>query len=174
LYAELSPVTDFGEACCRQYELSECTRGGFCNFMHLKPVSKVLKKELYEGQRLSIQTLKPRGESKHAPRKYYKTGYSGGREEMDGFDFIYIYGREEPVRRDDRDRGYKRDDRDRGGSRRDDRRDDRRDVRRDDHRSSTRDYDRRDDRGRDDRRDDYRSSRDSGRGGRGDYDNYRR
>lgn len=38
--AELSPVTDFREACCRQYEQSECTRGGFCNFMHIKPVSK--------------------------------------------------------------------------------------------------------------------------------------
>ena len=38
--AELSPVTDFREACCRQYEQSECTRGGFCNFMHIRPVSK--------------------------------------------------------------------------------------------------------------------------------------
>jgi splicing factor U2AF subunit len=36
--AELSPVTDFREACCRQYEQSECTRGGFCNFMHIRPV----------------------------------------------------------------------------------------------------------------------------------------
>ena len=52
VYAELSPVTDFREACCRcsndstrrfyifpkfrQYEMGECTRAGFCNFMHLK------------------------------------------------------------------------------------------------------------------------------------------
>ena len=42
IMAELSPVTDFREACCRQYEQSECTRGGFCNFMHIKPVSKSL------------------------------------------------------------------------------------------------------------------------------------
>lgn len=28
LYAELSPVTDFKEACCRQNEMGECTRGG--------------------------------------------------------------------------------------------------------------------------------------------------
>ncbi|KAK3738520.1 hypothetical protein QZH41_012050 [Actinostola sp. cb2023] len=40
IYAELSPVTDFREACCRQYEMGECTRGGFCNFMHLRPISK--------------------------------------------------------------------------------------------------------------------------------------
>ena len=25
----------------------ECTRGGFCNFMHLKPISPQLKRELY-------------------------------------------------------------------------------------------------------------------------------
>jgi len=47
VYAELSPVTDFREACCRQYEMGECTRAGFCNFMHLKPISRELRKELY-------------------------------------------------------------------------------------------------------------------------------
>jgi len=47
VHAELSPVTDFREACCRQYELGECTRGGFCNFMHLKPISRELRKSLY-------------------------------------------------------------------------------------------------------------------------------
>ena len=26
IYAELTPVTDFREACCRQYETGECTR----------------------------------------------------------------------------------------------------------------------------------------------------
>ncbi|KAI0231224.1 Splicing factor U2AF 26 kDa subunit [Lamellibrachia satsuma] len=47
IHAELSPVTDFREACCRQYEMGECTRGGFCNFMHLKPISHDLRRELY-------------------------------------------------------------------------------------------------------------------------------
>jgi len=47
IYAELTPVTDFREACCRQYETGECTRSGFCNFMHLKPISRPLRKELY-------------------------------------------------------------------------------------------------------------------------------
>jgi len=27
--------------------IRECTRGGFCNFMHLKPISRELKRELY-------------------------------------------------------------------------------------------------------------------------------
>jgi len=47
IYAELTPVTDFREACCRQYETGECTRSGFCNFMHLKPISRKLRHELY-------------------------------------------------------------------------------------------------------------------------------
>merc|ERR1711953_673031 len=48
IYAELSPVTDFREACCRQYEMGECTRSGFCNFMHLKPISRDLRRDLYK------------------------------------------------------------------------------------------------------------------------------
>jgi len=51
VYAELSPVTDFREACCRQYEMGECTRAGFCNFMHLKPISRDLRRELYSRRR---------------------------------------------------------------------------------------------------------------------------
>lgn len=47
VYAELSPVTDFREACCRQYEMGECTRSGFCNFMHLKPISRELRRLVF-------------------------------------------------------------------------------------------------------------------------------
>ena len=48
IYAELSPVTDFREACCRQYEMGECPRAGFCNFMPLKPISRDLRRDLYK------------------------------------------------------------------------------------------------------------------------------
>jgi splicing factor U2AF subunit len=64
IYAELSPVTDFREACCRQHEISECNRGGFCNFMHLKHPSRQLRRELYEGQRMDIRE-KRREEMRH-------------------------------------------------------------------------------------------------------------
>lgn len=47
IYAELSPVTDFREACCRQYELGGCNKGAFCNFMHLKQISRDLRRKLY-------------------------------------------------------------------------------------------------------------------------------
>lgn len=33
VYAELSPVTDFREARCRQHTEGNCARGGLCNFM---------------------------------------------------------------------------------------------------------------------------------------------
>jgi len=51
VYAELSPVSDFREACCRQYEMGECSKGGFCNFMHLKPISRDLRRRLYGRRR---------------------------------------------------------------------------------------------------------------------------
>ena len=38
--AELSPVTDFREACCRQYEMGECTRAG--NFISCYFFLKIL------------------------------------------------------------------------------------------------------------------------------------
>jgi Zinc finger C-x8-C-x5-C-x3-H type (and similar) len=47
ILVEFSPVTDFREATCRQYEENTCTRGGYCNFMHLRPISRGLRKELF-------------------------------------------------------------------------------------------------------------------------------
>lgn len=41
---EYSPVTDFSEARCRQFDESNCLRGGYCNFMHLKRVPRHLRK----------------------------------------------------------------------------------------------------------------------------------
>ncbi|OAF68183.1 U2 snRNP auxiliary factor small subunit [Intoshia linei] len=51
LNCELSPVTDFREACCRQYDAGECTRGGFCNFMHIKPVSPNILRRCHKNAR---------------------------------------------------------------------------------------------------------------------------
>ncbi|CAH8636075.1 unnamed protein product [Schistosoma curassoni] len=67
VHAELSPVTDFREACCRQYELGECTRGGFCNFMHLKPISRELCRKLYN--RSKKRYGRRRRSRSHSPSK---------------------------------------------------------------------------------------------------------
>ncbi|KAL3898073.1 MAG: hypothetical protein SGCHY_002985 [Lobulomycetales sp.] len=58
LHAELSPVTDFRESCCRQYEERGCDRKGFCNFMHLKKPNRQLERDLFAGQRLTLDELK--------------------------------------------------------------------------------------------------------------------
>lgn len=47
LVPEFSPVTDFREARCRQYDSNECNRGGQCNFMHLKQVDPELERRLF-------------------------------------------------------------------------------------------------------------------------------
>jgi len=47
IFCEFCPVTDFRESRCRQFEDETCTRGGFCNFMHLKHVSRSFKRSLF-------------------------------------------------------------------------------------------------------------------------------
>jgi splicing factor U2AF 35 kDa subunit len=45
---EYSPVTDFREARCRDYDEETCSRAGFCNFLHVKPVPMALIRSLEE------------------------------------------------------------------------------------------------------------------------------
>ena len=90
--------------------MSQCTRGGMCNFMHLKPVSRDLKDELYEAQRLSIKMLNPRPEEQEREQR------------------LMVGARPfKPVNKDDREQGYRGRDEGRRDYRRDDRRDERRD-----------------------------------------------
>jgi len=69
VFAELSPVTDFREACCRQYEMGECTRGGFCNFMHLKPISRELRRKLYNRSKMRSSKRRERSRSRSRDRR---------------------------------------------------------------------------------------------------------
>ncbi|AIB09599.1 mRNA splicing factor U2 associated factor (nucleomorph) [Lotharella oceanica] len=48
IIAETSPVTDFREATCRQFQDNTCTRGGYCNFMHLKSIKRSLRKKMFD------------------------------------------------------------------------------------------------------------------------------
>ncbi|KAF7474018.1 Hypothetical predicted protein [Marmota monax] len=78
IHAELSPVTDFREACCRQYEMGECTRGGFCNFMHLKPISRELRRELYGRRRKKHRSRSRSRERRSRSRDRGRGGGGGG------------------------------------------------------------------------------------------------
>lgn len=69
---EFSPVTDFREARCRQFETGECGRGGLCNFMHLKKVSSGLMRKLYGDRR--------RRYGKHYSSRKYRRSRSRSRE----------------------------------------------------------------------------------------------
>ena len=60
LFAELSPVSDFREACCRQNETNECNRGGQCKFMHLRYATPELVRSLY--QQLAVENRERRRE----------------------------------------------------------------------------------------------------------------
>eukprot|EP00668_Euglena_longa_P028827 GGOE01036154.1.p1 GENE.GGOE01036154.1~~GGOE01036154.1.p1 ORF type:complete len:285 (+),score=24.53 GGOE01036154.1:97-855(+) len=53
LMPEYCPVTDFKDAACRQFEESECTRGGLCNFMHIKRISSSLRRALFKPKKKS-------------------------------------------------------------------------------------------------------------------------
>lgn len=44
--AEYSPVTDFREGRCRQFDEHNCLRGGYCNFLHLKAVPRFARRYL--------------------------------------------------------------------------------------------------------------------------------
>lgn len=46
IVVEYSPVTDFREAKCRQYHEGSCERGGYCNFIHPKFMTKQFVKDL--------------------------------------------------------------------------------------------------------------------------------
>lgn len=92
LYAELSPVTDFREACCRQHEVAECNRGGFCNFMHLRHPTRSLKRELMDAQRASIREKereeRHRRREEHAEEKddhYHRRRSSSRRRDDDRY-----------------------------------------------------------------------------------------
>jgi len=49
--AEFSPVTDFREGRCRQFEEDNCQRGGYCNFLHLKSTPRWARKILSRGKK---------------------------------------------------------------------------------------------------------------------------
>ena len=74
---EYSPVTNFKECRCRQYEEGACERGAFCNFLHLKYVSKKFKKSLFEQMYTEHPEYKHKRNRSNSSgnRKYKKHGH---------------------------------------------------------------------------------------------------
>lgn len=72
IVAEYSPVTDFREARCRDFDEQTCTRGGFCNFLHVKPVPYCLFASLQEDAHEMRQEQQKVEEEERAQRKKRK------------------------------------------------------------------------------------------------------
>ncbi|KAF8084091.1 hypothetical protein N665_0734s0016 [Sinapis alba] len=111
IIAEFSPVTDFREATCRQYEEDNCNRGGYCNFMHVKLVSRELRRKLF-GRRSYRRSVSPRHKREYDRRDPPRREFS--HRERDGEFYRHGSGKRSSERseRGDRDGSRRR----RGGS----------------------------------------------------------
>ncbi|KAJ3694686.1 hypothetical protein LUZ60_000063 [Juncus effusus] len=93
IIVDFSPVTDFREATCRQFEENSCNRGGYCNFMHVKQIGREMRRRLHGrvrrgGGRSRSRSRSPRRE-KRGDRERERGGErererDGGRRERDG------------------------------------------------------------------------------------------
>ncbi|KAM1056367.1 hypothetical protein ACFX13_030525 [Malus domestica] len=70
IIVDYSPVTDFREATCRQYEENTCNRGGYCNFMHLKRIGRELRRELFGSYKRRHSRSRSRSRSPYGHRSY--------------------------------------------------------------------------------------------------------
>jgi len=145
LTTEYSPVTDFNEARCRQFDEGTCNRGGYCNFMHLRRIPSHLKKELRRKAKDQYKTKKdPKDETdKEKDKEKEKEKEKDVKDSKEGGSSSSSSSRR---RSRSRSRDRRRDDRDRRSRSRDRER-----SRKDRSRSRSRG---RDDRSRDSRRDD--------------------
>ena len=85
---ELSPVTDFQGSTCRQFECGNCPRGGQCNFMHIKAVSRATRKVLwgrYPGRRDNAYLEELASMGNGGARGYGGRGGGGGYDRRGGF-----------------------------------------------------------------------------------------
>nr|AFK41187.1 unknown [Lotus japonicus] len=97
IIADFSPVTDFREATCRQYEENVCNRGGYCNFMHLKKISRDLRRRLFGRNKRwnDRRGSRSRSRSRSPPRNrnYEERPQFGGRGGSGRRDFDRSHGR---------------------------------------------------------------------------------
>ncbi|RKP32439.1 hypothetical protein METBISCDRAFT_8673, partial [Metschnikowia bicuspidata] len=60
VYCDLLPVANFHEANCRAHDTNSCTRGGLCNFMHVRRPSNEMRKRLKQAQEKTMVLAKIR------------------------------------------------------------------------------------------------------------------
>ncbi|KAK9280411.1 hypothetical protein L1049_014100 [Liquidambar formosana] len=92
IIVDFSPVTDFREATCRQYEENTCNRGGYCNFMHLKKISRELRRQLFgryrrrhSRSRSGSRSRSPYRHRSHEERSHGGRGHGRRHEDRDHY-----------------------------------------------------------------------------------------
>ena len=80
---EYSPVTDFREARCRDFDEDTCSRGGFCNFMHIKPVPGCLLRSLEQDAEMERRVEKERHRERERRRSRRRSRSASGSESDD-------------------------------------------------------------------------------------------
>ncbi|XP_072950258.1 splicing factor U2af small subunit B-like [Typha angustifolia] len=84
IIVDFSPVTDFREATCRQYEENTCNRGGYCNFMHLKKISRELRRQLFgRYRRRHSRSRSPQRHRGYEDRPHGGRGYGRQHDDRD-------------------------------------------------------------------------------------------
>ncbi|XP_009760036.1 splicing factor U2af small subunit B-like [Nicotiana sylvestris] len=89
IIVDFSPVTDFREATCRQYEENVCNRGGYCNFMHLKRISRELRHQLFGRYRRRHSRSRSRSRSPYRHRSYDERSRRSHSRKYDDRDHYY-------------------------------------------------------------------------------------
>jgi splicing factor U2AF subunit len=82
---EYSPVTNFKECRCRQYEEGSCGRGGFCNFLHLKYVSKKFQKSLFDQMYAEHPEYEKRRSSERKRKRHRRSDSESSLDSFDSF-----------------------------------------------------------------------------------------
>ncbi|CAI9105543.1 OLC1v1004482C1 [Oldenlandia corymbosa var. corymbosa] len=83
IIVDFSPVTDFREATCRQYEENTCNRGGYCNFMHLKRIGRELRRQLFGRSRRRHSRSRSRSPYRHRSHEDRSHRHSRRQDERD-------------------------------------------------------------------------------------------
>jgi splicing factor U2AF subunit len=118
LQAEYSPVTDFREARCRQFDETKCSRGGYCNFMHVKKPSKALWREIdranrkryKQKERSRSRSPRRRGSSRSRSRERSRSDRDRSDRDRSDRDHRSERGRDDRSERSDKDRRSERPD----------------------------------------------------------------
>ena len=83
---EYSPVINFKECRCRNYEEDRCERGGFCNFLHLKHVSRRLERSLKDEMYEKHPEYRNKGYGSRRNKKKIRHEHSSSESSLDGYD----------------------------------------------------------------------------------------